>query len=140
MSTCGTYTGILFSRKPCGQAGVLTCGRCKAPVCKQHVRPQRTGPFLCPGCDAYANDDDWRYSSRDNGWHYRDRSRTGDSVPAAAAGAAAAGELADEDKAGLSTNAAGAWHGPDGTAADAEGGAGGGDADGDTDDGDFDAS
>ena len=136
MSTCATYTGILFSRKPCAQAGVLTCGRCKNPVCKQHVRPQRSGPFLCPNCDAYTNDDDWRYSSRDNGWHYRDRSRTQDLTAAAATGAAAgataanANDLADEDKAGLTANPGDAWHGPDAEEA----------AGSDTDDGDFDAS
>jgi hypothetical protein len=121
---CGVFTGILFSRKLCPQPGVTTCGRCKTPLCKQHVRPQSNGPFLCPSCDAYANDDDWRYSSRDNSWRYRDR----DSVRTRTA----AGDLADEDKAGLSTNAAGAWSGPDDTSPDA--------ADDGTDDGDFDAS
>ena len=131
MRGCGVFTGILFSRKLCPQPAATTCGRCATPICKLHVRPQRTGPFLCPSCDAYQNDDDWRYSSRDNGWHYRDRSRTDDRVPAAVAGGAAAGDLADEDKAGLSTNAAGAWSGPDDTSPDAD----------DTDsDGDFDAS
>ena len=136
MSTCATYTGILFSRKPCAQAGVLTCGRCKNSVCKQHLRPQASGPFLCPNCDAYTNDDDWRYSSRDNGWHYRDRSRSHDETTSAATGAAAgavAGDLAEEDKAGLAANAGDAWHGPDG--ADAEAAAGS-----DSDEGDFDAS
>lgn len=138
MRGCGVFTGILFSRKLCPQPGVTTCGRCKTPLCKQHVRPQANGPFLCPSCDAYANDDDWRYSSRDNSWRYRDRdsarSRTADDAPAAAAGAAVAGDLSDEDKAGLSTNAAGAWSGPDDTSPDAD------DADSGTDDGDFDAS
>ena len=133
MSACGTYTGILFSRRPCGQPGVLNCGRCKTPVCKQHVRPQVAGRFLCPSCDAYARDDDWAYSSRDDRWHYRSRSSRDDQnvAPAAAAGAAAT-QLSDDDKPGLSTNAAGAWHGPD-----ADGAAGGADM---SDDGDFDAS
>ncbi len=136
MKGCGVLTGILFSRKACPQPAATTCGRCATPLCKLHVRPQRTGPFLCPSCDAYQNDDDWRYSSRDNGWHYRDRTRIDDRVPAAVAGAAAAGDLADEDKAGLSTNAAGAWSGPDDTSPDADGG-----GPDDTDsDGDFDAS
>ena len=136
MKGCGVLTGILFSRKACPQPAATTCGRCATPLCKLHVRPQRTGPFLCPSCDAYQNDDDWRYSSRDNGWHYRDRNRTDDRVPAAVAGAAVAGDLADEDKAGLSTNAAGAWSGPDDTSPDADGG-----GPDDTDsDGDFDAS
>ena len=132
MSACGTYTGILFSRRPCGQPGVLNCGRCKAPVCKQHVRPQAAGRFLCPSCDAYEDDDDWRYSSRDNNWRYRSSSRRDDDtvVPAAAAGAAAT-QLSDDDKPGL--NAAGAWHGPD-----QDGDAGG--APDTSDDGDFDAS
>jgi hypothetical protein len=129
---CGVFTGILFSRKLCPQPGVTTCGRCKTPLCKQHVRPQPTGPFLCPSCDAYANDDDWRYSSRDRSWRYRDRAD--ERVPAAAAAGAAASDLADEDKAGLSTNKAGAWHGPDDAPPDAD------DADSSTDDGDFDAS
>jgi len=138
MSTCATYSGILFSRKPCGQPGVLTCGRCKNPVCKQHVRPQSSGPFLCPSCDAYANDDDWGYSNNDHRWHYRDRSHSDSDLRPAAAGAAgaAAHELGAEDKEGLSTNAAGAWHGPDGTdGADADAS-----ADSASDDGDFDAS
>ena len=134
MRGCGVFTGILFSRKLCPQPAATTCGRCATPICKLHVRPQRTGPFLCPSCDAYQNDDDWRYSSRDNGWHYRDRNRTSDAVPGVVAGGAAAGDLADEDKAGLSTNAAGAWSGPDDTSPS---GAGADDADSD---GDFDAS
>jgi len=137
MRGCGVYTGILFSRKLCPQPGATTCGRCKMPLCKQHVRPQASGPFLCPSCDAYANDDDWRYSSRDNSWRYRDRDHTDARVPAAAAAGAAASDLADEDKAGLSTNAAGAWHGPDDTSPAS---ASGDDAGSDTDDGDFDAS
>ena len=136
MRGCGMFNGILFSRKPCPEPAATTCGRCAIPLCKLHVRPQRTGPFLCPSCDAYQNDDDWRYSSRDNGWHYRDRTRTDGTAPAAVAGAAAAGDLADEDKAGLSTNAAGAWSGPDDTSPDADGGG----ADGTDSDGDFDAS
>ena len=149
MSTCATYTGILFSRKPCGQAGVLTCGRCKNPVCKQHVRPQNRGPFLCPNCDAYASDDDWGYSNNDHRWHYRDRSRSDTIDPRAVAAGAVAGDLADEDKEGLSSNAAGAWHGPDGAEAgggaawhgDAADGADGSDSsDSASDDGDFDAS
>ena len=132
MRGCGVFTGILFSRKLCPEPAATTCGRCATPICKQHVRPQSRGPFLCPSCDAYQNDDDWRYSSRDNGWHYRDRNRTDDRVPAAATGAAAgaaaanANDLSDDDKPGLSANAAGAWHGPDDTspedAADADGG------------------
>jgi hypothetical protein len=142
MRGCGVFTGILFSRKLCPQPAATTCGRCATALCKQHVRPQRSGPFLCPSCDAYTNDDDdhWRYSNRDNGWHYRDRSIAQDRVAGAATGAAAgaaaanANELSDEDKAGLSTNAAGAWHGPDDTSADSD------DADSGTDDGDFDAS
>jgi hypothetical protein len=140
MKGCGVFTGILFSRKLCPQPAATTCGRCATPICKLHVRPQRSGPFLCPSCDAYQNDDDWRYSSRDNGWHYRSRSSTDDRAAGAATGAAAgaaaanANELSDEDKAGLSTNAAGAWHGPDDTSPDAD------DADSGTDDGDFDAS
>lgn len=142
MINCGVFTGILFSRKRCPQPGVLNCGRCKTPLCKQHVRPQAQGRFLCPSCDAYENDDSWAYSNNDNRWHYRSSSRSGaDDLPPAAAGAAAgaaartaqAGDLSDEDKAGLSTNAAGAWHGPDDTSPDAE--------DGDMDDdGGFDAS
>lgn len=133
MRGCGISTGILFSRKPCPEPAATTCGRCATPICKQHVRPQRSGPFLCPSCDAYQNDDDWSFSRRDNSWHYRDTTRTERVVPAAAAGAAAA-DLTDEDKAGLSTNAAGAWHGPDGAedAADA--------ASDSDDDGGFDAS
>ena len=135
MRGCGMFTGILFSRKPCPEPAATTCGRCQTPICKKHVRPQRAGPFLCPTCDAYQNDNDWRYSSRDNSWRYRDRDsvrvRTAENAPAAA-GAAAAGDLADEDKAGLSTNAAGAWSGPDDTSPDADGDTG--------DDGDFDAS
>lgn len=139
MRGCGVFTGILFSRKLCPQPAATTCGRCATSICKQHVRPQRNGPFLCPSCDAYQNDDDWRYSSRDNGWHYRDRSRTDERVPAAAAAGAAASDLADEDKAGLSSNAAGAWHGPDNSADDMSPDADGA-SDSDTDDGDFDAS
>ena len=149
MTACATFSGILFSRKPCGQPGVLTCGRCKNPVCKQHVRPQKSGPFLCPSCDAYASDDDWGYSNNDNRWHYRDRSRSDVDprpVAAGAAAGAAASDLADEDKAGLSTNASGAWHGPDG-AESGDGASWQGDGtdgtDGSasaTDDGDFDAS
>ncbi len=135
MRGCGVYTGILFSRKLCPQPAATTCGRCATPLCKQHVRPQRSGPFLCPSCDAYQNDDDWRYSSRDRSWRYRDR--TDERVPAAAAAGAVASDLADEDKAGLATNAAGAWHGPDDTSPDADGADS---ADSDTDDGDFDAS
>ena len=140
MKGCGVFTGILFSRKLCPQPAATTCGRCATPLCKQHVRPQHSGPFLCPSCDAYQNDDDWRYSNRDNGWHYRDRSRTQDQAAGAATGAvvgasaANANDLSDEDKAGLSTNAAGAWHGPDDTPPDAEA------ADGADSDGDFDAS
>ena len=134
MRGCGVFTGILFSRKLCPEPAATTCGRCATPICKLHVRPQRAGPFLCPSCDAYLRDDDWRYSSRDNGWHYRDRNRTSDAVPGAVAGGAAAGDLADEDKAGLSTNAAGAWSGPDDTSPV---GAGADDADSE---GDFDAS
>ena len=134
MRGCGVFTGILFSRKLCPEPAATTCGRCATPICKLHVRPQRAGPFLCPSCDAYLRDDDWRYSSRDNGWHYRDRNRTSDAVPGAVAGGAAAGDLADEDKAGLSTNAAGAWSGPDDTSPE---GAGADDADSE---GDFDAS
>ena len=139
MRGCGVFTGILFSRKLCPEPAATTCGRCQTPICKKHVRPQASGPFLCPSCDAYAHDDDWRYSSRDNSWRYRDRdrSRTDERVPAAAAGGAAAGDLTDEDKAGLSTNAAGAWHGPDDTSPDADAGD---DAGSDSDDGDFDAS
>jgi len=154
---CGVFTGILFSRKPCAQPAATTCGRCATPLCNQHVRPQMQGRFLCPSCDAYENDDHWRYSDNDRSWHYRSSSSSGAAgerhLAAGAAGAAAgvaAGDLADEDKAGLSTNAAGAWHGPD-DAADAADGAdhaldadGGGDAedsDSDTDDdGGFDAS
>jgi len=141
MRGCGVFTGILFSRKLCPEPAATTCGRCKTPICKLHVRPQRTGSFLCPSCDAYQNDNDWRYSDRDRGWHYRDRSRTDDRVvPAAATGAAAgaaaadANDLSDEDKAGLSTNAAGAWHGPDDTSPEDSG------ADDTDSDGDFDAS
>ena len=131
---CGVFTGILFSRKACPQPGVTTCGRCKTPICKQHVRPQASGPFLCPSCDAYQHDDDWRYSSRDNGWHYRSRSRSPEDAPAAATGAAVGSELGAEDKPGLATNAAGAWHGPDDSSPDAD------ETDSATDDGDFDAS
>ena len=136
MKGCGMFNGILFSRKACPEPAATTCGRCATPLCKLHVRPQRTGPFLCPNCDAYQNDDDWRYSSRDNGWHYRDRTRTDGTAPAAVAGAAAAGDLANEDKAGLSTNPAGAWSGPEDTSPDADGGG----ADDTDSDGDFDAS
>ena len=138
MRGCGMFNGILFSRKPCPQPAATTCGRCATPLCKQHVRPQRSGPFLCPSCDAYANDDDWSYSNRDHGWHYRSRSSSGDVRPVAAGAAAgaAASDLSDEDKAGL-TNASGAWHGPDDTAADADGGGSPDDTD---DDGGFDAS
>lgn len=100
------------------------------------MRPQRSGPFLCPSCDVYQNDDDWRYSSRDRSWRYRDRAD--ERLPAAAAAGAAASDLADEDKAGLATNKAGAWHGPDDSADDASPNAN--DADSGTDDGDFDAS
>ena len=145
MRGCGMFNGILFSRKPCPEPAATTCGRCATAICKKHVRPQRSGPFLCPNCDAYQNDDDWSYSRRDNSWHYRSSSSDARPVAAgAAAGAAAADDLSDDDKAGLSTNAAGAWHGPDGAAdatdaadsfADADDG--GGDTD---DDGGFDAS
>ena len=129
MSACATTTGILFSRKPCGQEGVINCGRCKQPVCKQHIRPQTGRRFLCPKCDAYENDDDWTYSDRDRRWRYR--SSSDDDRPAArAAGTAAGTQLGDEDKPGLSTNTSGAWQGPDGEGADADAG----------DDGDFDAS
>lgn len=144
MIGCGATTGILFSRKACGQPAAVNCGRCKTPLCKLHLRPQASGPFLCPNCDAYEQDDDWRYSSRDNSWRYRDSSRPEERAAAAAtgaaAGAAAAGDLSDEDKPGLSTNASGAWHGPD--AGDAEAGAASDDAsDADRDaDSDFDAS
>ena len=142
MRGCGVFTGILFSRKLCPQPAAITCGRCRTPICKLHVRPQMAGRFLCPSCDAYENDDDWRYSSRDNGWHYRHTTRTSradDQAAATATGAAAgaaarpaaADDLSDEDKAALSTNAAGAWQGPDDSAPDA--------AD-ESDDGDFDAS
>lgn len=145
MKGCGVFTGILFSRKLCPQPAATTCGRCATPLCKAHVRPQHTGPFLCPSCDAYANDHDdhWRYSSRDNSWRHRDRSHADERAAGAATGAAAgaavanADELSDEDRAGLSTNAAGAWHGPDDSSPDADGGD---NADSGSDDGDFDAS
>ena len=120
MIACGVFTGILFSRKPCGQPGTVHCGHCKIPLCKVHLRPQSSGPFLCPNCDAYERDDDWRYSSRDDRWRYSSSSSSSNSPApsvagasaaggAAAAGAAAAGDFSDEDKAGF--NAAGGWHG-----------------------------
>jgi len=137
MRGCGVFTGILFSRKLCPQPAVTTCGRCATPLCKQHVRPQLLKRFLCPSCDAYENDADWTYSNRDNGWHYRDGSRAHER--AAAAGALGAGDLGDEDKPGLSTNAAGAWHGPDDTSPEDAADSGGGADDSDSD-GDFDAS
>jgi hypothetical protein len=140
MRGCGMFNGILFSRKPCPEPAVTTCGRCATPICKLHVRPQLKGRFLCPNCDAYENDDDWRYSDRDRGWHYRTSSSDTRPVAAAAAAGAAAHDLTDDDKSGL--NAAGAWHGPDGATDAADGGAdtddgSGGDMD---DDGGFDAS
>ena len=137
MRGCGMFNGILFSRKACPEPAATTCGRCQKPICKLHVRPQASGPFLCPTCDAYQNDNDWRYSNRDNGWHYRDRSRTDERVAGAAAGGAVGSALGDEDKAGLATNDAGAWHGPDDTSPDTDGADGAGS---ETDDGDFDAS
>jgi hypothetical protein len=144
MRGCGMFNGILFSRKPCPEPAATTCGRCGTAICKRHVRPQAKGPFLCPNCDAYQNDDDWSFSRRDNSWHYRNSSSDARPVAAGAAAGTAAGaaanDLSDDDKAGLSTNAAGAWHGPDDISADAA------DADGDgpdsdtDDDGGFDAS
>jgi hypothetical protein len=129
--------GILFSRKPCPEPAATTCGRCATPICKRHVRPQLKGRFLCPNCDAYEDDDDWRYSDRDRSWHHR--SSTADDARPVVAGAAAgvaAHELTDDDKSGL--NAAGAWHGPDDSAAGTA--EEGGDSDMDMDDGGFDAS
>ena len=142
MIGCGATTGILFSRKPCAQPAAVNCGRCKTPLCKQHLRPQAQGPFLCQNCDAYEHDDDWRYSSRDNSWRYSSSSRTQDqtatattgAAAGAAAGSAAASDLSDEDKAGLSLDGSGA--------AEAGGGESdaGNDADGDSEGSDFDAS
>ena len=115
MSTCGVFRGILFSRKACGEPAAIHCGRCSMLVCKIHLRPQASGPFLCPGCDAYEHDDGWTYSSRDNRWRHESGSSSRDErVRTAAAGAAggvaagtAADDLADEDKEGFATGTSG---------------------------------
>jgi hypothetical protein len=105
MITCGVFTGILFSRKACGQPAAINCGRCNMPVCQLHLRPQASGPFLCPSCDSYEHDDDWDYS--DGGWRYRSHHRDDDTVATASAA-----DLTDDDKPGFATGASGTWDGP----------------------------
>lgn len=82
MIPCEVFTGILFSRKRCGEPAVVHCGRCGIWMCKKHIMPQAVGRFLCPNCDAYENDDDWRYSERNRSWRYRSSS-TDDRPPRA---------------------------------------------------------
>ncbi len=92
MSNCGVFTGILFSRKPCGDQAAVHCGYCKIPLCTAHLRPQASGPFLCPNCDAYEQDEEWDYSEEDQRWrHHTGSSSRGE----------LANDLADEDKAGF---------------------------------------
>jgi len=109
MIACGVFTGILFSRKPCGQAAAVHCGRCKSPLCKTHIRTQSSGPFLCPSCAAYEEDDDWNYSSEDRRWRHRSGSssrdeRVAERIPVP-------GDLSDEDKPGFATASAGGARG-----------------------------
>lgn len=98
MSECAVHTGILFSRQTCGQPAALHCGRCNLPLCKSHVVPQPSGPFLCPQCDRYENDGshEWEYDG--GGWRWRG-ARTGK----AGAAVAAAG-LDDEDEDGFAAD------------------------------------
>jgi hypothetical protein len=109
---CGIHTGILFSRKRCGQPASINCGRCKTAICKQHLVPQDSGPFLCQRCDRYVNDrdHDWDYDDRRGGWRWRGRrsSDQDDVRPAAAGAGAAAGRQAaaldDDDKEGFAAS------------------------------------
>jgi len=134
---CGVHTGILFSRKRCAKPAAVHCGRCKVAMCKEHLVPQGRGPFLCPRCDRYVNDDDhdWDYNDR-SGWRWRgSRSSRDDDRPAqaAATGAAVAQKqdappgLDDRDKEGFDLD-------------DKGGGDAVLDADADIREGDFDAS
>jgi hypothetical protein len=131
MTTCGVFTGILFTRKPCDQPAAVHCGRCRLPLCKQHIVPQASGPFLCPSCDRYEQDDNWQYSSDTGRWRFRSssgsRSRDDHVVPAAAATGAV---LSSEDKESFATESTDSESDPDSDT----------DPDTDTDDGDFDAS
>ena len=85
---CGIYTGILFTRKLCGQPAAVYCGRCKIPLCKKHLVVQANGPFLCVQCDRYEHDNDWHYA--DDRWHYRS-SRSDSEISYARSGGVAAG-------------------------------------------------
>jgi len=113
---CGVFTGILFSRKRCNELAAVTCGRCKVALCKKHLVPQDTGPFLCPRCDRYANDNehDWDYDERRGGWRWSgSRTNDNDARPVAAAGGAVAAKpatppLDDDDKPGFDKST---WHG-----------------------------
>jgi hypothetical protein len=119
MTECAVHTGILFSRKRCGRPATIHCGSCQIPLCKEHLVPQQSGPFLCPQCDRYANDGDhdWEYS--DNSWRWRG-GRTGNARAASDPAA-----LDEEDREGF--------------AADAGAGAAAG-AEADSEESDFDAS
>ena len=100
MISCGVMTGILFSRKPCANPAALRCGRCRQPLCKQHLVPQVQGPFLCPNCDAYEQDEDWRYHERSRRWRHRSAWDDDERRPPVVAGAPAP-VLKPEDKAGF---------------------------------------
>ena len=144
---CALFNGILFSRKPCPEAAVTSCGRCGRAICRKHLRPQAAGRFLCADCDAYEDDDNWVYSHRGGGWRHRS-SADADSRPVAAGAAAGAAagtaaartdDLTDEDRIALSTNADGAWQG-DGAQEEADMAADDDSGGVDMDDGGFDAS
>lgn len=106
MTECAVHTGILFSRKPCGEPAALHCGRCKIPLCKKHLVAQKSGPILCPQCHRYENDDDhdWTYSDRDSdrGWRPSRRDESAASaVSAQGARGAAPAALDEQDQDGF---------------------------------------
>lgn len=90
MSECAVHTGILLSRQPCGQPAALHCGRCNIPLCKSHMVPQPSGPFLCPQCDRYENDGSHEWEYAEGGWRWR-------GARAGAIAGAAALDQEDED-------------------------------------------
>jgi hypothetical protein len=96
MTECAVYSGILFSRQRCGEPATLHCGRCKIPLCKKHLVAQQSGPFMCPQCSRYENDDDHDWEYTDDGWQWRG-ANTG------TAGAAAG--LDESDEQGFVTDA-----------------------------------